>query len=273
MTIQDRIKFAHAHPDCIKTCALTYNSKAIPHLVKTDIWPNAASDNLIVRDEQNQKREIRSKTLIRSFITEGLKGKKFLDFGAGNDVTARAAIEAGASVSVAYDKVPSKGVTTNWEEVVEKGPYDVILLFDVVDHLTHPDGSILNPNPDQISAVLKEVAKVLKKDGTAYVRCHPWTSRHGTHCYMSNNKAFSHYISDTYDAIPTIKITTPVGTYKNSFTRAGFKIQQQKTIENPLEKFFNSEAFKSFSRHYSKANVWMFRKIMTFTFIDYKLKK
>jgi 2-polyprenyl-3-methyl-5-hydroxy-6-metoxy-1,4-benzoquinol methylase len=95
----------------------------------------------------------RSKGVIDIMISESLKEKNFLDFGCGTGHMAFEAAVQKAKVSVGYDikydktwdlhmdRAPEEGagglllIEGQWEAVVESGPYDVVLLFDVLDHV------------------------------------------------------------------------------------------------------------------------------------------
>jgi len=64
--------------------------------------------------------------------------------------------------------------------------YDFILINDVLDHAADP------------LDMLEQVNKIRNPETKIVVRCHPWTSRHGTHVYKQMNKAFLHLIFNPY---------------------------------------------------------------------------
>lgn len=270
MKIKEQIEFAAAHPECIRKIDLEFRESAVPKLLGTSLWPKAVNENLIVGDEDAKKQSVRARSIVRSFITDGVEGKKFLDFGSGTASCKNAAAEAGAEKSVAYDLKPSAGVSQDWQGMRVSGPYDIILMYDVIDHLVDSDGNLLDV--DKIPAVLKNVKSVLAEGGKIFARCHPWTSRHGTHCYLKTNKAYAHYVNDESDGLPTIKITAPVSTYENIFKTAGLKIVSKNIIEQTVESLFETPAFRNtFQGHFAQNNSWMYRKVMSFTFIDFVL--
>jgi hypothetical protein len=66
----------------------------------------------------------------------------------------------------------------------------IVFLYDVLDHAI-----------DAEQAYIKEAHRCLAPNGTVYVRCHPWTSKHATHLYKQGiNKAYFHLFL-TWDEI------------------------------------------------------------------------
>jgi|19_taG_2_1085344.scaffolds.fasta_scaffold00473_11 hypothetical protein len=265
----DQLKFATKHPECVKSLDIEFKPTALPHLVHSSLWPNSVNSNLIVGEKDTQKKIIRATSIIRSFITVEMKDRKFLDFGSGDATCKKAAVEANAAIAIAYDLNKNDGVSTSWTGVKESGPFNIVLLYDVIDHMVNAKGELLDV--DGIIEVMKEIKGSCTPDCKLYIRCHPWTSRHGTHCYLKSNKAYSHYLSPEYDCLPTIKITAPIATYEHIFKSAGYKVIKKQPIEQPVEPIFQTTAFKDFIKHFSKRNAWMYQKVMSFTFIDFEL--
>jgi hypothetical protein len=263
-----KVAFASEHPDCIKSVDLEFTPKAGSYLLDTEIWPKAVHSNLIINDEDHQKKKVRAKTVVKSY-TKSVKNKSFLDFGSGDNLTKLAAAEAGARLALAYDVKESNDVSTAWDEVTEAGPFDIILMYDVFDHLTDHEGNLLNVN--QIPEVLKMIRGVLSQSGSLFMRCHPWTARHGTHCYLKKNRAFAQYVTAEYDGLPTIKITSPVSTYESVIGQAGLRVKSKKVNDQTVEQFFLGPAARSFKNHFGENNVWMYQKVMSFTFVDFEL--
>ena len=130
-------------------------------------------------------------------------------------------------------------ITTDWGFVKSNGPYNVIILFDVIDHL-----KIENP-----TEVLRKLGELLAPDGKIYMRCHPITSRHGTHLYHDLNKAYVHLVftgEELRQLVPESKFQEknigsfyPVATYHQQIEDAGDFSKASimhpiKTISHPL---------------------------------------
>jgi hypothetical protein len=115
-------------------------------------------------------------------------------------------------------------------------PYDVYLMYDVLDHVTdrHP------------SEVLNSVAAQLADGGRIYVRLHPWTSRHGTHLYNQLNKAFlSVYLTPKELADmglherPTRRgFIGPVDEYRAWVYGSGLATKRERVYRSPVEPVF-----------------------------------
>lgn len=134
-------------------------------------------------------------------------------------------------------------LTTSWKEVVKKAPYDIIMLYDVLDHI---EGPVSN-----IAKELKNIKSILRPGGSVYVRCHPFCSRHGTHLYQKINKAFIHLIFTEEELeklgygkefqLPTRKIIHPIITYNEWFKTANFQLYKRDHVyREAVEPFFEN---------------------------------
>lgn len=205
-------------------------------------WPAAIDQNLICHSEDQLKK--RADNIIKLHVHEFLEDQKFLDFGCGDGYVTVAAANAGATLSVGYDiskkwkfanNEGSYFFTADPKEVRQKGPYDVVLIFDVMDHLTE----------DPVR-VLKEIRQLLSANGKIYMRNHPWCSRHGSHLHEKLNKAFAHLIFDDmeltriggYTQENVLKLTDPIGTYRSWFEEADLMVQNETIITKEAEEFF-----------------------------------
>ena len=158
------------------------------------------------------------------------------------------AIEKKPLLSVGYDLHPfpweKLGVngphrlTNQWPNVVEDGPFDVVLLYDVLDHVEGDPGDPVE--------VLRQVKSIMKPGGRAYIRCHPWCSRTATHLYKKINKAFMHLIFSEEEltalgygnGLKCAKIIHPHATYKKWFNDVGLDLISENGIQENVEEIF-----------------------------------
>lgn len=212
--------------------------KDVRSLLEEDRWPNAVDPECIVTTD-NQKRE-RATGILQMLVAERLSGKRVLDFGCGDGEVVEAAKSEG-SYALGYDVDLSKcnypqSCTDNFDVVRKQGPWDIIILHDVLDHAV-----IVDP-----IEILRQAKSVLAPKGKMYVLCHPWSSRHGGHVYTQKNKAFLHLVMDEieltrvgpYQCEPNVKITTPLETYRYWFDQARLEIISEIPIRTKVEDFF-----------------------------------
>lgn len=215
----------------------------IKELLDVDGWPQAIGADRICTSESQQKE--RANGIINIFVSEYLKGKRFLDFGCGEGQCVSVAQKNEASFVIGYDIKPQWvyndfNFTNEWADVEKNAPYDVILAHDVLDHIECYD---------PIEA-LKKMKSVLAIDGHIYVRNHPWSSRHGGHVYTQRNLAFIHLILDDMElmriggleASYNIKVRTPLETYPYWFEQAGLTVDSELPIKTPVEDFFKESS-------------------------------
>ena len=204
-----------------------------------DEWPSAIETVLICNSEEDI--EDRADSILEQFIKTSLKRSKFLDFGCGDGYVAQQAANHGAQISVGFDVVQGTKnpwnsssenslFTTNFAEVEKHGPYDVILLYDVLDHAEDP------------VEILRKVNALSKGTTLIKIRCHPWTARHGGHIYKELNKAYAHLMLNkeelqtlgcNIEDFPT-KVTTPLITYKKWFTESNLHIVKEDVTKDVL---------------------------------------
>jgi 2-polyprenyl-3-methyl-5-hydroxy-6-metoxy-1,4-benzoquinol methylase len=212
-------------------------------LAKSDQWPQAVPDDLICGDDEDNKLN-RAAGIVHEFIRADMTDKRFLDFGCGEGhVPFVAANLVGVKLAVGYDPVAqdwnhfdhvsNMKLTSHFEEVKKDAPYDVILLNDVLDHCSNP------------KALLEQVKEVKSQTGRIFVRCHPWTSRHGTHLYKQLNKAYLHLVFNKEELYAmglkdthTYQLLDPMPAYRSLFKDAGFTVVQEEVITHPVELFF-----------------------------------
>ena len=215
-------------------------------LVASSEWPAAVPAEHICSESETDKVD-RAEGILELFIPESLTGLSFLDLGCGEGHVVKQAVKAGSIKTVGYDIVKSGPfeweesengmLTTAISKVEALGPYDRVLIYDVLDHCG---------DTNDIGEILNAAKKVLKPNGKIYVRCHPWTGRHGGHLYKEINKAFVHFILTKdelaqlgYEIDPNlIQIIHPEGTYHYFFDAVGLRVVQE-TAPRQIESFFN----------------------------------
>jgi len=210
----------------------------------SDKWPVAVNPSLICDPNSDSDKKERGIGILELVIEDPIKDGKFLDFGCGEGHSVSESVEIlGCALSVGYDIKQHKWkdtenikFTTSFEEVAALGPYDAILLFDVIDHVT-------GESPESL---LKKASDLLSPNGRIYVRCHPWMSKHATHLYHKLNKAYVHLIftedeiAKLSDYVPEyiIKVTHPIATYSAYFKASNLKILSHRNIAEKVDPFF-----------------------------------
>ena len=202
-------------------------------------WSEAIDPVAICTTEETAQQ--RADAILDMVVGEHLKDRRFLDYGCGEGHVAMTAKQREAAVSIGFDidltECKHPDLATNDFEVVKKNaPYDIILMYDVLDHIAHID---------PITA-LNQVKSVLDKDGRVYIRNHPWSSRHGGHLYDQLNKAFLHLILDEveltriggYTCKYNIGVVRPLETYQHWFDQSGFTIKSEIPLTRTVEDFF-----------------------------------
>ena len=199
----------------------------LKNLLNSEDWPEAVLEFQIADDTSEEDKTDRAEGIVDILIEESLENKKFLDFGCGEGhavkYTSEDCANGDPTISVGYD-IEKQGslewendekflLTTDFEKVKAKGPFDVILIYDVLDHAENP------------AEVLNQVSSILKNNGTIYLRCHPWSGRHGGHAYRKINKAFVHLVFSEKelknlgieDNGHNNKVLFPIATYSRLF--------------------------------------------------------
>lgn len=214
-------------------------------LAKSEKWPQAVPEDLICGDDEDQKLA-RAAGILSDFIKTNVTNKKLLDLGCGEGhVPYVAANLIGSQIAVGYDtqnqswdkleKIEGLIFTTDWKEVINKGPYDAILINDVIDHTSEN--------------VLIKAREVLEDKGKIFIRFHPWASRHGNHLYKKLNRAYLHLVfteDELYGmglkSMPTNQWQNPLVVYHDLIKEANLKIMHEETVKHPIELFFTHEA-------------------------------
>jgi SAM-dependent methyltransferase len=246
----------------------------IRKLLETEEWPYAVEPHLLcVTNEDKQKR---ADSIMDLLIGERMKNKRFLDFGCGEGHTIPAALTRECSLAIGYDVDASKyqfdqnHFAENFDLVKCNAPFDIILMHDVLDHI-----SLVDP----IEA-LRQASGLLSGEGRIYIRNHPWSSRHGSHLYTNKNKAFIHLILDDIELMrclglqsePNIKVVNPLETYRHWFKESGLFVKNEFVSKTSVEDFFVN--YQSILDRLCRVwqNVDVLQSYMEIDFVDYVLE-
>ena len=224
----------------------------IKELVKSPLWPSAVPEELICKTESEEDKQERAEGIIYLMINEDLSDKSFLDFGCGEGHVVFQAAKNNVKKSVGYDphsSLPDSDEKcyfyNDFEKVREEGPFDIVLMYDVLDHLDGFDSVDPTEVTNRMAEVLSQVKLVTHENSKIYLRCHPWCSRHGGHLYNSLNKAFVHVVFSKseledmgYEVEGVAKVTFPQATYNAAIRAAGLKTISQDVIQTQIEGFF-----------------------------------
>lgn len=239
-------------------------------------WPTATSDYALGKDEQSLIG--RADDILNLFIIQWLTNTRFLDFGCGDGYVTGLSVDRLTKLSVGYDLVkptwnkPHEKLlfTQDFKEVEKNAPYDVILLYDVLDHLVG----------DHIDT-LKKIRSLLSPLGKVYVRNHPWCSINGGHCYHQINKAYIHLLFDSIELTRIggfseepniIHLTKPCEHYRYWFEKAGFDIKDEHINVREVPGFFtdpkNTAIRERLKKHWGNDDPFV---NMRMQFVDYTL--
>jgi 2-polyprenyl-3-methyl-5-hydroxy-6-metoxy-1,4-benzoquinol methylase len=257
--------------------------ESLKQAINSNKWPEAVNPHLICDPNSTEDKIERGRGIIELMVEEDLKNLKVLDFGCGEGHTIALSSDYKTSLSVGYDikdhnywrEVSNKAnllFTSDYQTVVNQGPYDVIILFDVLDH-------VVNESPVSILAKAREL---LSNNGKIYMRTHPFVSRHATHLYHDLNKAYVHLVFTPEElrqlvpnskyVEPSINVTTPINTYDKFIKEAGLKATNRRDITEKVEPFFKIPRIADRIMKNTKMNFFPEFQ-MSLQFLDYVLTK
>ena len=210
-------------------------------------WPEAVPDFMICGNNEKDKRERAEGVL--NYISCDLENKKFLDFGCGEGHVVDE-VSKSASFSIGYDinplgllwecKEKNYILSSDFNLVKQNSPYNIILLYDVLDHVEFPE------------KVLSDISSLCSEETKVIVRCHPWMSRHGGHLYEKINKAWMQLVFTEeelknmgYNMPFMQKIYHPLGVYNSWFDNSNFRIIKSSIIKSGVESFFRRSKIMS----------------------------
>jgi hypothetical protein len=154
-------------------------------------------------------------------------------------------------------------LTLDWKRIKDSGPYDVVLMHDVVDHILGDYNDVFEN--------IKDVS-----NGLVCIRCHPFCGRHGFHMHHQINKAFIQMVFTEqeltllglYQEEKTAPIILPTQFY--SFFSKYFEVLEFRITRDPVEDFFKNELVES------RIKLWYgddlkFHDQMSCSFVDFIL--
>ncbi len=130
-------------------------------------------------------------------------------------------------VSLGEEYQGEKIDTCVWDKMPRDGSTDVIIAYDIVDHL---------PQLSDIGDFLSSCRETLRDGGFLYLLCHPFKSRLGNHLF-DRNLAYFHLVRGV-KGVHTLEIDNFVDFYRGRILDAGLEIDEERTYKEPIEDFF-----------------------------------
>lgn len=126
------------------------------------------------------------------------------------------------------DEYPaSKVPVLRWDLIPRDSSQDVIVAYDVIDHL---------PSVSDVIEFLSGCRDSLSDEGVLYLFCHPYKSRLGNHLF-DRNMAYIHLIRGI-EGVHTLRIDDPLGFYRSMIKKARMKVKVERVYKEPIEAFF-----------------------------------
>ena len=223
-------------------------------------WPLAVPTNLLVKTENDKK--TRAGQICEKLILEDLN---FLDYGCGEGHVVFES-KKNAKTSIGYDiekqwKPGEINLSDDFEFVKQHAPYDVVLLWDVLDYMENP------------TEELSKIKEMLSPEGKIYIKCFPWSSRYG--CKSEYNLAYIHLCFDdsqTRSDKNIRRLKDPVFSYEDCISSSGFKILEEELVEKELPEFFRENDLiweKICSNWKCETKAFLYKNIFSHTNFNY----
>ena len=213
-------------------------------LLLHDKWPAAISSQCICDPHSDHDKICRAESILDRLMDRSIAGQNILDFGCGEGHVPYVTLKHSPMSVVGYD-LKSQGwerfkphtnlkFTTDVDDMMNRGPYDSIVVHDVIDHV---DGDPI--------LILKELKTMLAFGGKICLRFHPYSSRHASHAYHIVNKAYCHLVFSP-DELRILglnhkrsaEVIRPLQTYRSWIEEAGLQVVSERVIESEVEHFF-----------------------------------
>lgn len=247
------------------------NFTELKMLLKSDFWPNALSE-----DELKENTEEKIIYLVNNLVK--LENLSVAYFGENADIFGKTFLANNAEKAVCFssDKKPNIFkieennqlgiITTDKNDVIKNGPYDVIVCNDFIEHT--------GENPENWLAFMKSIRK---SNGPIYLRAHPFCSRY--HDHNLANKAYTHLIFNDSEKLKagcpsgkkTCKQLLTENEYFKMFYNLELTIVERNLIEYPLEDIFlkNTELQEKILETIQRET--FFKEEISFEYVDYLL--
>lgn len=250
--------------------------KHVQDLLSIDVWPVAVESHLEAAATSEDQIN-RANAMLDMMVHRPIEDSTFLDFGCGAGWVAKQALKRGALSATGYDLISNSNwhkddpvtFTNVFKDIADK-KYDMIMLYDVLDHCQDPE------------ELMKQVRSVVKPNGVVYVRNHPWTSKHASHLYKNGlNKAYIHLflsweelVDQGYTPEFTRQEKDPFPAYGWWFEGNEFTIEKENFHRNLVNEFFFSGDFKTLimnEQQIDATQIERFYSDMEVEFVDYIL--
>lgn len=223
----------------------------LKEMVFSDNWPKAVPEYMLTDERDYQECLSRGCDILQFLIKEEVKGKRFLHYDLRDGSVVQVARDMKSDAFGYCDSFDviwnNEFVLNDYDELVKQSPFDVIFLWDVLDHVVE----------EKSNEIIKSCYNLLSRGGTIYCRLHPWCGRHGADVYRQLNKSFIHLLFSEREfesleiAIPfNKKVLQPDVIYRKWFEEY-FDITKEEIDRWPIEPFFeNGLLFHRFLRNF-----------------------
>lgn len=222
------------------------------NIINSKHWPTAVEDNDLLKTDWDHK--LQAKGIYYNLLKD--KGSRILILGHMPILKEFLTSKGIQSDCYSIERIINGEVTDN---------YDTVLLYDVIDHVSHI----------KRCDIFKALKNILSVKGLIVCRCHPWTSIHGGHCFEKLNKAYAHLFLDSrislYQSHAVDRITNPITYYDDLFTSCGFDIKKVTKYKGKIPDVINSNDILDFLAIRLKIDRIIVEKTLEIQFIDYVL--